>query len=122
MKRPSNLSVVICSLGAAWLAGCASVPPEPVAELSEASALVQQADAAGASQFAPGPLASAHSSLDAARELSDDGKHERARMTALRASADAKFALAATERGKAEKAVTQSDAALAALRAEAQRN
>jgi hypothetical protein len=110
------------ALGALLVAGCASAPSEPVAELAEATALVQQADSAGAGQFAAGPLASARTELTRAQELSDDGKQAAARQSAQRASADARLAIAAAERAKAEKAANDSDAALRALRAETQRS
>lgn len=109
------------ALGALLVTGCASAPSEPVAELAEATALVQQADSAGAGQFAPGPLASARTELARAQELSDDGKQATARQSAQRATADAKLAIATAERAKAEKAASDSDASLKALRAETQR-
>lgn len=118
-QRPLNCLLLIGAF--AGVAACATTPAEPVAELAEAQALVQQADAAGASQFAAGPLAQAHAELASAEKLSDSGKSEKARQAAQRASADARLALASTDRAKAEKAATDSDAALNALRAEAQR-
>ncbi len=102
--------------------GCASPPDPPVAELSEAKTLIQQADAASAGQYAPGPLASARAELQRAEDRSEDGKQELARKAAERASADARMAITAAERAKAEKAANDATAAVNALRAETQRN
>jgi hypothetical protein len=109
-------------LASAWLAGCVTAPEKPVAEVAQAKTLVSQADAAGAGEFASGPLTSARTNLQAAEALSEKGKAKDARMAAARATADAKLALAATDKAKSQQAATQSDAALEALRAETRRN
>jgi hypothetical protein len=109
-------------VAAAWLAGCATAPKEPVADVAEAKALVTQADAAGAGEFASGPLASARDNLKAAETLSEKGKSNEASRAAMRSTADAKLALAVTDRAKAQQAAKDSDAALEALRTETRRN
>jgi len=108
-------------LAAACVAGCASAPREPVAEANTATALIQQADSAGAGQFAPAPLANARTELERSHSLSEKGKKEAATEAAERATASAKLALAATERAKAEKSATEAEAANRALRSEAAR-
>jgi hypothetical protein len=109
-------------VAAAWLAGCATAPQEPVADVAEAKALVTQADAAGAGEYASGPLSSARTNLKAAETLSGKGKSNEASRAAMRSTADAKLALAVTDRAKAQQAAKDSDAALEALRTETRRN
>ena len=108
-------------LAAALVAGCASAPREPVAEAQTATVLIQQADSAGAGQFAPAPLASARTELAQSMELSEKGKTKDAVIAAERSIASAKLAIAGTERAKAEKAAEEADAANRALRSEANR-
>lgn len=108
-------------LAAALVAGCASAPREPVAEAQTATVLIQQADSAGAGQFAPAPLANARTELERSKALSEKGKQEDAVVAAERSIASAKLAVAATERAKAEKAAEEADAANRALRSEANR-
>jgi hypothetical protein len=108
-------------LAAALVAGCASAPREPVAEAQTATVLIQQADSAGAGQFAPAPLANARAELERSKALSEKGKKDDAVVAAERAIASAKLAVAATERAKAEKAAEEADAANRALRSEANR-
>ncbi len=122
MKHTRILLLGPVMMAAAWLAGCAAVPPPPVAEVAEAKALVSQADAAGAGEFASGPLTSARTNLRSAETLSEQGKSLDASRAAMRSTADAKLALAVTDRAKAEQSAKDSDAALAALRTETRRN
>ena len=106
----------------AWLGGCAVASQEPVANVAEAKALVTQAEAAGAGEYASGPLTSARTNLKAAETFSEKGKSNDASRAAMRSTADAKLALAATDRAKAQQAAKDSDAALEALRTETRRN
>ncbi len=108
-------------LTAALVAGCASAPREPVAEANTATVLIQQADAAGAGQYAPAPLANARTELDRSKALSEKGKTQEATAAAELATASAKLALASTERAKSEKAAREADAANRALRTETTR-
>jgi hypothetical protein len=108
-------------LAAALVAGCASAPREPVAEAQTATVLIQQADSAGAGQFAPAPLANARTELERSKTLSEKGKKEDAVVAAERSIASAKLAIAGTERAKAEKAAEEADAANRALRSETNR-
>lgn len=120
--RYAGIILAPALLASAWLTGCATASPEPVAEVAQARALVAQADAAGAGEFAPAPLSSARSNLQAAETLSGKGRNSDARRAAGRSSADAKLALATTDRAKAQQAANDSDAALNALRSETRRN
>jgi hypothetical protein len=122
MKHTQILLLGPAMMAAAWLAGCVTAPSVPVAEVAEAKALVSQADAAGAGEFASGPLTSARTNLRSAETLSEQGKSLDASRAAMRSTADAKLALAVTDRAKAEQSAKDSDAALEALRTETRRN
>jgi hypothetical protein len=121
MKHLRNFAIPALLSAAALVAACASGPHEPVAEANTANVLIQQADSAGAGQFAPAPLANARAELDRSHALSEKGKTGQATEAAERATASAKLAIASTERAKAEKAAAESDAATKALRAETAR-
>jgi hypothetical protein len=108
-------------LSAALVAGCASAPREPVAEANTAAVLIQQADSAGAGQYAPAPLANARAELTRSHGLSEKGKTEEATAAAELATASAKLAMASTERAKAAKAAEEAEAANRALRSETTR-
>jgi hypothetical protein len=122
MKHTRIFLLAPVMVASAWVAGCASAPPSPVAEVAEAKALVSQADAAGAGEFASGPLTSARTNLRSAETLSGKGKSMEASRAAMRSTADAKLALAVTDRAKAQQSAKDSDAALEALRTETRRN
>jgi hypothetical protein len=122
MKHSGILLFAPAMLASAWLAGCATAPQGPVAEVAEAKALVAQADAAGAGEFAAGPLTSARNNLQSAEQLAEKGKSNDAGRAAMRSTADAKLALAVTDRAKAQQAAKDSDASIEALRTETRRN
>ena len=122
MKHSRIFLLAPAVLAAAWLAGCATTPQGPVAEVAEAKALVSQADAAGAGEFASGPLTSARTNLKSAETFAEKGKSTEAGRAAMRSTADAKLALAVTDRAKAQQAAKDSDASLEALRTETRRN
>jgi Domain of unknown function (DUF4398) len=113
--------VIPTMLCAALAAACASAPREPVAEANTAAVLIQQADSAGAGQYAPAPLANARAELVRSHGLSEKGKTEEAISAAELATGSAKLALASTERAKSEKAAAEANAANQALRTETTR-
>jgi hypothetical protein len=122
MKHTRILVLVPAMVASAWLTACATTSKEPVAEVAEAKALVSQADAAGAGEYASGPLTSARTNLQSAEALAEKGKSTQASRAAMRSSADAKLALAVTDRAKAQQAAKDNDASLDALRTETRRN
>ena len=97
------------------LASCASSPP-PIAELSRAHTLVEQAEQAGAQQFAAADLDSARQKLQVADRK--DTKPESALRLAREASLDAQVAVARARVGKAEQAVAEVNASVESLRRE----
>jgi hypothetical protein len=96
-------------------ASCAGGPP-PVAELSRAHTLVEQAEQAGAQQFAAADLDSARNKLQQADQK--DTRPELALSLAQEASLDAEVAVARTREGKAKQAVAEVNASVESLRRE----
>ena len=110
-----NAGTVLLALA---LASCES-GPRPVAELSRAHTLVEQAEQAGAQQFAAADLGSARTKLQQADQK--DTNAELALRLAQEASVDAQVAVARARVGKAEQAVTEINASLESLRRETNR-
>ena len=100
------------------LAACAS-GPHPVAELSQAHTLIDQAEQAGAQQFSAADLDSARTKLQRAEQK--DQKEDLALRLSQEASMDAQVALARTRLGKAEQALTEVNASIESLRKETNR-
>jgi membrane-bound lytic murein transglycosylase len=102
-------------------AGCASTPrPDP--EITRARTLVEQAEKAGAQQYAAVELDQARNKLRLATAANEDRKYDEARARANEAAADAELALARTNSGEAKKAADQVQESTDTLRQEAQRN
>jgi uncharacterized protein DUF4398 len=101
--------------------GCASTPrPDP--EITRARTLVEQAEKAGAQQYAAVELDQARNKLRLASAANQDHKYDEARARANEASADAELALARTNSGEAKKAAEQVQQSTETLRQEAERN
>jgi tetratricopeptide (TPR) repeat protein len=101
-------------------AGCASTP-RPDAEITRARTLVEQAEKAGAQQYAAVELDQARNKLRLADAANKDGKRDEARARANEAAADAELAMARTNSGEAKKAADQVQESTEMLRREAQR-
>jgi membrane-bound lytic murein transglycosylase len=101
-------------------AGCASTPrPDP--EITRARTLVEQAEKAGAQQYAAVDLDHARDKLRLATAANDDKKYDEARARANEAAADAELALARTNSGEAKKSAQEVRESTETLRNEAQR-
>jgi tetratricopeptide (TPR) repeat protein len=102
-------------------AGCASTPrADP--EITRARTLVEQAEKAGAQQYAAVELDQARNKLRLADAANKDGKRDEARARANEAAADAELARARTNSGEAKKAADQVQESTETLRREAQRD
>jgi hypothetical protein len=113
---------VIAALAAAAIAaGCASKPPRPTEEMTRAQTLVDQAEQAGAQQYASAELTQARQKLQAADDASDKGKTDAAQRLANEATLDAQLAVAKTNAGKAQTAATEVSQSVETLRREANR-
>ena len=102
--------------------GCASAgggifpeAGEPVAALSRAEALIQDAERAGADSLAAEAMAAARRNVTEAQVAQRGRDGNRAALFAREAQADAIYAKAAAERARADRARTDADAALKAL-------
>lgn len=116
-------NVFIAGLAAAALAaGCASKPPRPTEEMARAQTLVDQAEQAGAQQYAAAELSSAREKLQRADDASEKGNTVAAERLASEATADARLAVARTNAGKARSAAGEVNQSVETLRREATRN
>src|ERR1044071_5704041 len=86
--------------------GCASTPPA-TAEITRARTLIEQAEKAGAQQYAAVELDQARNKLRLADAANKDGKRDEARSRANEAAADAELAMARTNSGEAKKAADE---------------
>jgi len=107
------LAVVAFGLGA-----CATPPPAPNEQMAVSAAAIQNAAAAGATEFAPAELALARDKMARATQAAAADEPVRAMALAQQAQADAKLAQAKAESAKSKKAVDALDEADRALREE----
>jgi hypothetical protein len=101
--------------------GCASRADRPDAEITRARTLIEQAEKAGAQQYAAVELDQARDKLRLATAAIEDGKNEVARDRANEAAADAELAQARARSGEAQKAATEVQQSTEALEREAGR-
>jgi lipopolysaccharide export LptBFGC system permease protein LptF len=102
-------------------AGCATTP-RPTAEITRARTLIEQAEKAGAQQYAAVEIDQARNKLRLADAANNDGKNEEARARANEAAADAELAMARTNSGEAKKSADEVQESTETLRHEAERN
>ncbi len=98
-------------------AGCATKQPTP--EITRAGPLIEEAEKAGARQYAADQLDSARNNLRLANAAQRDGKEEEARARANEAAADAQLAQSRTQSGTAEKAADEVERSTEVLQREA---
>jgi hypothetical protein len=101
-------------------AGCVS-SPRPVAELTQAHTLIQQAEQSDAQQFASADLEAARSKIREADAAANDQPEVSIRL-AQESSVDAQLALARTRAAKANQALADVNAGTATLRSETRRS
>lgn len=97
--------------------GCASAPP-PSRELDAAAAMLAEAKAAKAADFAPVEFGFAGDKLKAAQAAAADRQNDRARMAAGQALVDAELALAKSRAAQVRAELQQKTEANAQLRRE----
>ena len=101
--------------------GCASQANRPVAEITRARTLIEQAEKAGAQQYAAVELDQARNKLRLANAAVEDGKNAEARARANEAAADAELAQARANSGEAKKAANEVERSTETLQREAVR-
>lgn len=104
------------------LAGCAGSPERPHEDLARAEAGLNQAEQAGAQQYAPLALDSAREKLGKARAAAEREEMLEAERYAEQAALDADLAAAKSRTGKAQASVEQLENSIAVLREEIERN
>lgn len=108
--RNGILSTVLAGLMAAGVAGCASAPQQPTPQVTRAQTLIEQAEKAGAQEYAAADLARARDKLQAANAAAEKGKEEIAAQYASQAAVDAELAAARASSGQARKAADEVNA------------
>ena len=106
---------------AAALAGCASEPQRPSAEMARAQTLIQEADKDSTQQYAAAELQQAHDKLNQAELASKDGRNAEAERLAMQAALDAEYATAKARNAEAQKSAEELDRSLESLRQESAR-
>jgi hypothetical protein len=101
-------------------AGCAT-SGRPVAEITRAQTLIEQAEKAGAQQYAAVELDQARNKLRLASAAAEDGKNDEARAHANEAAADAELAQARATSGEAAKAAGEVQKSTETLQRESER-
>src|SRR5262249_40452173 len=109
--------ILYCAASVLALTGCATEERhQQVAEVRRAQTLVDQAQQAGAQQFAAADLEAARNKLQVAQNKhTDDGAAQR---MAAESAADAEVAIARSRAAKAQQALTQVNAGHESLREE----
>ena len=102
-------------------AGCAGEPERPTPQATRAQTLIDQAEKAGAQQYAAADLERARDKLQAANAALEKGKEEIADQYATEAAADAELATARTSSAQARKAAEEVKAGAQTLGEEAAR-
>ena len=99
--RGSRLPIALGYTGVLLLAGCASTPPVPTANLQAAQQAIAAAERSEASRYAPGELSEAHTKLSAADTAVTEKKMVVAEHFADQSRAEAELASAKTSAAKA---------------------
>lgn len=100
-------------------AGCATQQPTP--EITRAQTLIEQAEKAGAQQYAADQLDSARNNLRLANAAARDGNEDQARMKANEAASDAQLAQSRAQSSTAKKAADEVERSTDVLQREAER-
>ena len=100
-SRGSRLPMALGFTGVLLLAGCASTPPVPTANLQAAQQAIAAAERSEASRYAPGELSEAHTKLAAADTAVTEKKMVVAEHFADQSRAEAELASAKASAAKA---------------------
>lgn len=113
---------LVASVALLALSGCATTSNAPVEQLAVARSAVNDAASAGSAELAPLELRSAQEKLDRANTAMADKAYDDARRYAEAAEADAKLAAVTARSAKAQRAVTEVESGIRALREEIARS
>jgi hypothetical protein len=117
----SALAVVALCAGCAGQRNNQRNDENAIAEITRARSVIDQAERAGAPQYAAAMLEDARDKLTLADRAAMEGEEEEARVLAAKAVADAELAAALAAQGAAENAAEEVAAGVEALRRESVR-
>lgn len=100
-------AILVSTVAAAGVAGCAAQGPQPTNELTRAHTLVDQANKSEAQRYAAADLQRAREELSAADSANNKGDYDAARTYAEAAAVDADVATARGGAGEAEHAANE---------------
>lgn len=120
MKIVQSATAVLLG-SVALVAGCASTPPAPTAEMTRANAAIEQAERAGAAEFANEALSASHKKMELAQVAVV--KHDNAGAARLveESYAQAHLAQLTAQSAKSAKASADVDKSIDTLQREANR-
>ncbi|MBS4052013.1 MAG: DUF4398 domain-containing protein [Methylomonas sp.] len=117
----SLCGIGLCAAAAAFVGGCASMPP-PTEQMAVSKAAVTGASSAGGNEFAPIPLRAAIEKMAAAEQAMMREDYLRAQRLAEQAQVDAQLAAVTARAAKAQKAASALQEGNRVLREEIDRN
>jgi Domain of unknown function (DUF4398) len=119
--NPTLSKTLLAALMASVLVACAGPPERPVAEMTRARTLIEQAEERGAQERAGAELERARGKYRQAEAAIEDRDPEQARRLALQAAVDAEYAAARASSKQAREAAEEMDRTIRTLREEAER-
>jgi len=103
------------------LSGCASTPPAPTAEMTQAKAAIEQAQRAGAREYATEDLNNSLQKMDQAEAAIAKGDNAQGSWLVKESYADAHLAQLTAQSAKSAKAASDVDESIQTLQQEANR-
>lgn len=121
MRLLSLLNLLLLPLIVGSLVGCSSNFPPPNQKLAHSEAAINQAEAAGAIEFAPLEMRAAREKLAQARESMTKEENQKALQLAEQAEVDAQLAESKARTAKAQKTVDVLQESIQTLKEEIER-
>jgi hypothetical protein len=121
MPKRRIRQILLSMAAVAVVAGCAGQPERPVAQLTRASTLIEQAERTGAARFAAADIEQARGKLSRAEAAAEEGDQAAALRLAQEAAVDAELAQARASAAEAKQAEQELQQSLQTLREEAGR-
>lgn len=121
MRTLSLLNLLLLILVAGFLVGCSAKVPPPTQKLALSEAAINQAEAAGAVEFAPLEMRSSREKLAQAQEAMSKEENQKALNLAEQAEIDARLAEAKARTAKAQKTVDVLQESIQTLKNEIER-
>ena len=120
-RRSRRAAVIAVAFAALAATGCATSPPAPIDQMAVARAAIDEAVSTGSAELAPVTLRSAQDKLNHANAAMAKHDYRDARFFAEAAESDAKLAAATARSRKAQRAVTEVESGIQALKEEVAR-